>query len=74
MLAYMNHGETTSAKRNSGRKTQLTETMRRVVSKKKKQHITTAAQVTAELNIHLEDPVSTKTVRRELHKSDTNPR
>jgi hypothetical protein len=24
---------------------------------------------TAELNIHLEDPVSTKTVRRELHKS-----
>jgi hypothetical protein len=28
------------------------------------------AQVTAELNIHLKDPVSTKTVRRELHKSN----
>jgi hypothetical protein len=26
--------------------------------------------VTAELNIHLEDPASTKTVRRELHKSN----
>jgi hypothetical protein len=31
-------------------------------------HGTTAALVTEELNIHLEDPVSTKTVRRELHK------
>jgi hypothetical protein len=31
---------------------------------------TTAAQVTAELNIHLEDPVSTKTVRCELYKSN----
>jgi hypothetical protein len=30
---------------------------------------TTAAQVTAELSIHLEDPVSSKTVRLELHKS-----
>jgi len=26
--------------------------------------------VTTELNIHLEDPVSTKTVRREPHKSN----
>jgi hypothetical protein len=38
--------------------------MRRIVSKN---HTTTGAQVTAELK--LEDPVSTKTVRRELHKS-----
>jgi hypothetical protein len=28
------------------------------------------AKVTTELSIHLEDSVSTKTVRRELHKSD----
>jgi hypothetical protein len=27
-----------------------------------------AAQLTAELNIHLEDPVSAKTVQSELHK------
>jgi hypothetical protein len=31
---------------------------------------TTAAKVTAELNAHLEDPVSTQTVRREVHKSN----
>ena len=30
-------------------------------------HRNTAAKVTAELNIHLEDHVSTKTVRQELH-------
>jgi hypothetical protein len=30
--------------------------------------------VTAELNIHLEDPVSTKTVRREPHKSSIHGR
>jgi hypothetical protein len=34
-----------------------------------KNHTITAAQVTAELNIHLEDPASI-TVRRELHKSN----
>jgi hypothetical protein len=32
-------------------------------------HRTTAAKVKAEVSIHLEDPVSTKTVRQELHKS-----
>jgi hypothetical protein len=39
----------------------------RIVSKN---YRTTAPQVTAELNILLEDPVSTKTVRCELHKSN----
>jgi hypothetical protein len=61
MLAYTNNGKTTSVKRNSGRKSALTEgdhcTLRRIVSKK---HRTTASQVTAELNIRLKDPVSTK--------------
>jgi hypothetical protein len=32
------------------------------------------AQVTAGVNIHLEDPVSTKTVRREFHQSNTHGR
>jgi hypothetical protein len=63
MAAYTNHGKTTSAKRNSGRKLALTErdqhSLGRIVSKN---HTTTAAQVTAELNIQLEDHVSTKTV------------
>jgi len=34
-------------------------TLKRIVSKN---HRTTAAKVTAELNIHIEDPVSTKPV------------
>jgi transposase len=41
--AYTNHGKTTSAKRNSGRKSTLTErdhrTLRRIISKN---HVTTA--------------------------------
>jgi len=37
-------------------------------------HRTTAARLTAELNIHLEDPFSTKTVWRELHKSNIHGR
>jgi hypothetical protein len=74
MSACTNH-EKISAKRNSGRKSTLTErksrTLRRIISKNQR---TPAAQVTAELNIHLEDPVSTKTVRRELHKSNISGR
>jgi hypothetical protein len=53
----------TSANRNGGEKTTSTErdprTLRRTVSKNQR---TIATQVTAELNILLEDPVSTKTV------------
>jgi hypothetical protein len=71
MLAYTNHGKT-SAKRNSGRKSTYTERDRRtwirIVSKN---HRTTATQVTSELNIHLEDPVSTKIIRSGVNF--TNP-
>jgi hypothetical protein len=50
-----------SAKGNSGQKSTERDlcTLRRIVLKN---HRTTAAQVTAELNIQLEDPVSTKSV------------
>jgi hypothetical protein len=75
MSAYANHGKTTLAKRYSGQKSTLTErdrrTLRRIISKN---HRTTAAQLTAELNIHLEDCVSTKTVQRDLHKSNIHGR
>ena len=64
MMEYTNHGKTSLAERNSGQNSKLSErdnhTMKRNVSKN---HRTTAAQVTAELNSHLEDPVSTKIVR-----------
>jgi hypothetical protein len=36
----------------------------------KSQYYYSTGDRTAELTIHLEDPVSTKTVRRELHKSN----
>jgi hypothetical protein len=39
-----------------------------------KNHRTTAALVTAELNIHHKDPVSTKTVQRQLHNSNIHGR
>jgi transposase len=55
--AYTNHGKRISAKRNSGRKSKLTEinrrTLRRMVRK-------ITEDKTSELNIHLEDLVSTK--------------
>jgi hypothetical protein len=45
--------------------------VRRIVPKN---HRTTATQVTAELNIHLEDPVSTKTVLHEIYNSNIHNR
>jgi len=63
MMAYTNDGNTSSAKRNSGQKPKLSERdchrLKRIVSKN---HRTIASKVSAELNIHLEDPVTTKIV------------
>jgi len=65
-----NHGMTSRAKRNSGQKPRLSvrdgHTLKTNVSKN---HRTTAANVQAELNIHFEDHVSTKTVQQQIHKS-----
>jgi transposase len=70
MSTYANHGKT-SAGMNNGRKSTLIErvrrTLRRIISRNQR---TAAVWVTAELNIHLEEVVSTKAVRR---KSFTNP-
>lgn len=75
MTAYTKHGKTSSAKRNSGRNPKLTDrdrrTLKRIVAR---QHKTTAAKVTAELNTHLSNTVSTKTVRWELHKANIHGR
>jgi transposase len=75
MSAYMNHGKATLAKRSSEQKSKFTERdchmLRRTVLKN---HRTTAAQVTAELNSHLEDPLSTKTVQYEHNKSNIHSR
>jgi hypothetical protein len=75
MMADTNLGKTSSAQRNSGRNPKLNDRnchiWKRVVSKS---HRTTAVNLTAELNIHLEDPVPTKTVRLELHQSNIHSR
>ena len=64
MTAYTNHGKTSSAKNNNGQKPKLSDrnhhTLKRIMSKN---HRTTAAKMTAQLNIYLEDSVSTETVR-----------
>jgi hypothetical protein len=74
MSACTNHGKTISAKTNSGRKSTLTERDRRIYGRNvSKNHKITSAQVTAKLNIH-EDPVSIKTVRSELYKSNIHHR
>jgi hypothetical protein len=70
MLACTNQRKTTSVKRNSGQKLTLAERDRHALRIVLKNHRITVAQVTAELNIHLEDPVSTKTVHHKLHKSN----
>jgi hypothetical protein len=52
------HGKTTSAKMKSGQKSTLTERDCHILRTVLKNHTTTAAQVTAELKNHLEDPMS----------------
>jgi hypothetical protein len=68
MTAYTDHGKTSSAERNCGRKPELGErdrcTLHRIVS----------TQLTAELNTHPVGAVSTNTVRRQLHKSNVHRR
>jgi hypothetical protein len=68
--AYTNHGKTSSAKRNNGQKPKLSArdhcTLKRIVTKN---HRTTAANVTAELNIHL----GRLFPQKQSDKSFTNP-
>ncbi|MED6277329.1 hypothetical protein CHARACLAT_012265, partial [Characodon lateralis] len=75
MSAYHQEGRTTSNRINCGRKRKLSErdvrVLTQIVSKK---HKTMAAQITAELNVHLNSPVSTRTVRRELHRVNIHGR
>jgi hypothetical protein len=52
----------------------VTERDRRTLRTVPENHTTTAVYVTAQPNIHLENPVSIKTVRCELHKSNIHGR
>jgi predicted transcriptional regulator len=62
MKAYTNHGETSSVKRNSGRKPKLSEMNRRTLKRTvSKNHRTAAAKVTAEFSIHLKTLLKKRT-------------
>lgn len=70
MTVYIKHGRTASAKKNSGRKSKLTEKDRQTLLGIVDEHPEyTASKITSELNRHLSHTVSVKTVRRELHKA-----
>lgn len=70
MTVYIKHGRTASAKKNSGRKSKLTEKDRQILLSIVDEHPEyTASKITSELNRHLCHTVSVKTIRRELHKA-----
>uniref|UniRef100_A0A8B9KKI0 Transposase Tc1-like domain-containing protein n=1 Tax=Astyanax mexicanus TaxID=7994 RepID=A0A8B9KKI0_ASTMX len=75
LTAYAKYGQTASAKSNCGRKSKLTDSERqaliRIVAEKHKNNPSkkaTTIDITSELNQNRCDPVSTRTVRRELGK------
>jgi len=75
MTAYTVYGKTESAKHSSDRKTKLQDrdrrALNRIVTSQKK---TTTKKLTTELNMHLNTPVSSKTMRRELLEMCINGR
>ena len=70
MTAFEKEGKTSSLKQNSGRKQNLSDrdcpTLMQII---RKDHKNVAPKITAELNDHFSNPVSSKPLRRELHKS-----
>ena len=69
VISPFEQGKASSLKQNSGRKRKLSykscRTLKWIVWK---EHKNTAPKITAEVNDHLENPVSSTTVMRELHK------
>ena len=68
--AFEKEVKTSSLKQNSGRKRKLSDRDRRTLTGiVRKGHKDTTRKMTPKLNNHLENPVSSKPVRRELHKA-----
>ncbi|KAF2353431.1 Transposase Tc1-like [Trinorchestia longiramus] len=70
LTTFERKGKKSSARHRSGQNSKLSErdcrTLNRIVRQDRK---TTTPKITTELNEHLQNPVSSKTVRREQHKS-----
>ena len=70
MTVFEKEGKIFTLKQNSGRKRKLSDTDRQTLTWiVRKDHKNTVPKMSAELHDHLENPVSSKTVRRELHKA-----
>ncbi|GFW54956.1 transposable element Tcb1 transposase [Trichonephila clavipes] len=71
MTAYKKCENVLSGKHNSGRKRKLTNrdkrVLTRIVAQKRKQSL---SQITSEVNSHLSNPISARTIQRELHASN----
>ena len=70
MTTFEKEGKTSPLKQNPGRKRKLSDRDRRTpTSIVRKDHYNTAPKITVELNDHLENPVSSKTIRRDLREA-----
>ena len=69
MTAFEKKGKTSSLKQNSGRKRKVSDRDCWILMWSfRKDHKNTALKTTPELNEHLENPIYSKTVKRQLHK------
>ena len=75
MIAFEKIRKISSLNQNSGRKQKLSDrgcqTLTHIV---RKDHKNTALKIAAKLKDHPENPVSSKTVRREIHKAEFHRR
>ncbi|XP_071037679.1 uncharacterized protein [Parasteatoda tepidariorum] len=75
LSAYTKLGTVSSAKHNSGRKSKLSDrdrrVLKRIVARKRK---TTLPVITSEMNTHLQNPISMKTIQRELRAANIHGR
>nr|XP_015921838.2 uncharacterized protein LOC107450538 [Parasteatoda tepidariorum] len=75
LSTYTELGKVSSARHNSGRKSKLSDrdrrVLKRIVARKRK---TTLPVITSEMNTHLENPVSMKTIQRELRAANIHGR
>ncbi|GFU77153.1 transposable element Tc1 transposase [Trichonephila clavipes] len=68
---YTNLGKVSSEKHNCGQKSKLSNRDRRVLKGFfTRKHKTTLPQITSKMNTHLQNPVSMKTIQRELHAAN----
>ena len=73
MTAFVKEGKTTSVKQNSGRMRKLSDRNSQALTQiVRKDYKNTAPKITAELNDHLANPVSSKTVRSRISREGCN--